>query len=121
MGFRLWRRTLLAFGLAALACYSPTLPLPPPGKPDVSSVVQTTDQYRLRGQVQPHAEVIARNRDSSLLYGELTGGDGRYDFVVIGTAGDEMELWYTVGNDSSPRVLFVLPPLGNGEGGAPAQ
>jgi hypothetical protein len=87
----------------------------------VSSVVQTTDQYRLRGQVQPHAEVIARNRDSSLLYGELTGGDGRYDFVVIGTAGDEMELWYTVGNDSSPRVLFVLPPLGNGEGGAPAQ
>jgi hypothetical protein len=121
MGLRLWRRTPLAVGLAALACYSPTLPLPPPGKPDVSGVEATNDQYRLRGQVEPHAEVIARNRGTSLLYGVLTGGDGRYDFIVIGTAGDEMELWYTVGKDSSPRVLFVLPPLENGAGGAPAQ
>jgi hypothetical protein len=121
MGFRLLRRTLLAFGLAAFACYSPTLPLPPPGRPEVSGVAATSDQYRLRGQVEPHAEVVERNRSSSLLYGELTGGDGRYDFIVIGTEGDEMELWYTVGKDSSPRVLFVLPPLENGAGGAPAQ
>ena len=121
MGFRLLRRTLLAFGLAALACYSPTLPLPPPGQPEVSGVENKPDRYWLAGQVEPHAEVIARNRRTALLAGQLTGGDGRYGFEVEGQEGDEMELWYVVGKDASPRVLFVLPPLEGGAGGAPAQ
>jgi hypothetical protein len=123
MGLRLQRRSLLAGALVAVACYSPTLPLPPPGQPEVSAVAGTRDRYRLMGQVEPHSEVIARNRRTELLAGQLTGGDGRYDFVVDGLEGDSMELWYVVGKDASPRLLFVLPAADDGgaagAGGAP--
>jgi hypothetical protein len=121
MGFRLERRSLLAGALLAVACYSPTLPLPPPGKPEVSAVEGKPGYYRLVGQVQPTAEVFARNRRTLLGNFQDTGNSGRYDFEVPGEAGDEMELWYAVGNDESPRVLFELPQneSGGGAGGAP--
>jgi hypothetical protein len=123
MAFSLRRRSLLA-GLLAVACYSPTLPLPPPGEPEVSAVEGKPGYYRLLGQVQPHGEVFARNRNTDLGFIQQTGSSGRYDFEVQGEAGDEMDLWYSVGNDTSPRVLFVLPPVvidpgGGGAGGAP--
>jgi hypothetical protein len=123
MAFSLRRRSLLA-GLLAVACYSPTLPLPPPGKPDVSAVEGKPGYYRLVGQVQPRGEVFARNRDTNLNYGQQTGDSGRYDFEVQGEAGDEMDLWYAVSDETSPRVFFVLPPVeidpgGGGAGGAP--
>ena len=118
MGFRLARRSLLAGGLLAIACYSPTLPLPPPGKPEVSAVEGKPGTYRLMGQVEPHAEVFARNRRTAMDRGQMTQGSGKYDFEVEGAEGDEMELWYVVGKDPSPRVLFVLPPYELGVGGA---
>jgi hypothetical protein len=122
MAFRLQRRSLFAGALLAAACYSPTLPLPPPGKPEVSAVVGTRDRFRLTGLVEPHAEVVARNRRTALLAGQLTGGSGRYDFEVVGLEGDSMELWYVVGTEASPRLTFVLeasgPPGPAGDGGA---
>ncbi len=123
MPFRLRRRSLLA-GLLAVACYSPTLPLPPPGKPEVSAVEGKPGYFRLVGQVEPHAEVFARNRENDLNFGQQTGASGGYDFEVQGQSGDEMDLWYVVGKDASPRLLFVLPPVeidpgGGGAGGAP--
>lgn len=118
MGFRLRPQSLLVGALLAVACYSPTLPLPPPGEPEISALQGATDRYRLTGRVEPHAEVIARNRRTELLVGEVTGGDAQYDFVVDGHEGDTMELWYVVGNDASPRTIFVLPPVDFGSGGA---
>ena len=125
MAFSFRRRSLLA-GLLAVACYSPTLPLPPPGKPEVSAVEGKPGTFRLVGRVEPHGEVFARNRDTDppVIAGQQTGSSGRYDFEVQGQSGDEMDLWYVVGNDTSPRVLFVLPPVeidpgGGGAGGAP--
>ena len=113
----------MASGLLVLACYSPTLPLPPPGKPEASPVEGKPGYYRLLGQVEPHAEVFARNNRNNLNFGQKTGASGRYDFEVQGEAGDQMDLWYAVGNDTSPRVLFVLPAAeidpDGGAGGAP--
>jgi hypothetical protein len=119
MAFCLRRRSLLA-GLLAMACYAPTLPLPPPGKPEASAVEGKPGYYRLIGTVEAHAEVFARNRSNDLSFGQQTGGTGRYDFEVRGEAGDQMDLWYVVGNDTSPRLLFVLPPaeIDPGVGGA---
>ena len=125
MGFRLQRRSLLAGALLAVACYSPTLPLPPPGKPEVSAVVGTTDRYRLTGVVEPNGEVVALNQRTDASAGQLTGSSGRYDFEVVGTRGDSMTLWYVVGTEASPRIKFVLdaaaePDAGDGgAGGAP--
>ena len=125
MGFRLRRRSLIAGSLLAVACYSPTLPLPPPGEPEVSGIEGTVDRYRLIGRVEPEADVHAINVRTQLLAGQRTGSDGRYDFEVQGLQGDQMELWYVVGNDLSPRAFFLLPPIdgagGPGAGGAPTQ
>jgi hypothetical protein len=122
MAFSLRRRSLLA-GLLAVACYAPTLPLPPPGKPEVSAVQGKPGYYRLVGQVEPNAEVFARNRNNDLNFGQQTGGSGHYDFEVQGEAGDEMDFWYVVGKDASPRLMFVLPPAqidpDGGAGGSP--
>jgi hypothetical protein len=117
MGFRLERRSLLAGALVAVACYSPTLPLPPPGKPEVSSIVGQPGYYRLVGRVQPNSDVFARNRRTDSNFGQFTSS-GTYDFKVEGEEGDQMELWYLVGSDVSPRVAFLLPPDENGAGGA---
>jgi hypothetical protein len=67
--------------------------------------------------------VFARNKNTDPVrsWGQQTGADGRYDFEVEGQPRDPMELWYTVGNESSPRVLFELPPLEDGAGGASGQ
>jgi hypothetical protein len=118
MGFRLQRRSLLAGALLGVACYSPTLPLPPPAEPEVSAVTGATGQYRLVGRVEAHADVVALNRRTEKITGQLTGADGRYDFIVEGQEGDQMELWYIAGKDPSPRVLFLLPSPDSGTSGA---
>lgn len=117
MGFRLQRRSLLAGALLAVACYSPTLPLPPPGKPEVSAIEGRPGYYRLVGRVEPQSDVFARNRRTDINFGQFTSS-GAYDFVVQGAEGDQMELWYIVGSDISPRVAFLLPPDESGVGGA---
>jgi hypothetical protein len=68
--------------------------------------------------VQPQADVFARNRRTDFNFGQFTSS-GAYDFVVQGEEGDQMELWYIVGSDASPRVAFLLPPDIGGAGGAP--
>jgi hypothetical protein len=79
--------------------------------------------YRLTGVAEPDAEVVARNRRTELLAGQLADKNARYDFVVQGLSGDQMELWYIIGNDQSPRTSFLLPsdesPGAAGAGGAP--
>ena len=84
----------------------------------MSAVAGATDQYRLVGRVEAHADVVALNRRTEKLTGQLTGGDGRYDFIVEGQEGDQMELWYVAGKDPSPRTLFLLPSADSGTGGA---
>src|SRR6186997_1077858 len=115
MGFRLPRRDLLAAGLILVGCYSPTLPLPPPSKPEVSALSEP-GQYRFTGKVEPGAEVVALNRRSNLMFGQLTGGDGRYDFIVLGAPDDRIQFWYVVGKDSSPSITVLLP-FDEGQGG----
>ena len=113
---RVPRRRLLAWGLLAAACYSPTLPLPPPGRPTVTSV-EGTDRYLLAGRVEPKARVFAINVHTNAIVGFHTGADGAYTLEVRGTEGDQMRLWYTIGTDSSPFVEFLLPPTSAAPGG----
>jgi hypothetical protein len=115
MGFRLPRRDLFAAGLLLVGCYSPTLPLPPPSEPEVT--VQADGQYRFVGKVEPGAEVVALNRHSNLMFGQLTGGDGAYDFLVLGDSEDRIQFWYVVGKDQSPSITVLLP-YPEGQGGA---
>jgi len=115
----LLRRSLLAAGLLLAACYAPTLPLPPPQKPEIT--LTESGQFRLRGAVEPNAQIFALNERNQLIDGQQTDRSGHYDFVLReAVGGDLMQLWYQVGTDLSPTTVFSLPDdLGaGGQGGA---
>ena len=106
---RVLRRCLLVgVGLLAASCLSPTLPLPPPDRPDVSSP-DSGGSVRLQGIAVPRAEVIAWNHNNDLIAGQVTGADSRYDFTIKGDAGDLIEVWYIQGSDESPSVSVTVP------------
>lgn len=120
MRFRLARRWLLG-ALLAVGCYSPTLPLPPPVKPDVS--VTSTGDYRLKGGVLPNAQVFALDSRTLLIDGQEADHLGLYDFILHqAAAGDSITLWYEAGTDLSPPMVFELPAPGEtaGSSGMPS-
>jgi hypothetical protein len=109
------RRRLLAGALllgATLAsgCLSPgTLPLPPPGKPDIDGPSASGD-VRLTGHVIGGSTVFALNPRTNKLSGELTTQLGNYDFEIQADAGDEIVLWYENEQRQSPSITFDVPP-----------
>lgn len=107
--FRVLRRLLLlSAGLAVASCLSPTLPLPPPDRPDVSAP-NVSGLVRLQGTAAPHAEVIAWNHDNDVIAGQVTRDTSRYDFMIQGEVGDYIELWYILGDDESQSVRVTVP------------
>lgn len=114
------RRTLLArVGALMIAasvpgCLAPTLPLPPPDKPDIEGPTPEGD-VRLSGFVPAGSIVSVLNGRTSLVAGEATGDDGQYDFWMKAQVGDPMVLWYSRSTERSPSVKFVIPePPGAG-------
>jgi uncharacterized membrane protein YgcG len=118
MRLRLLRRWLLLGAVSALGCYSPTLPLPPPLKPDIT--LTDAGVYRLRGGVVPNAQVFTLNTRTELIDGQQTGDSGLYDFELRSAeAGDVLDIWYQAGTDLSGSTPFALPMLApSGMGGA---
>jgi len=102
------RLLLLVAGLCLASCLSPTLPLPPPDRPGVTAPDEN-GLVRMQGVAVPKAEVIAWNRQTDLLAGQVTGDDSRYDFTIRGQVGDNIELWYIQGDQESQTVSVVVP------------
>lgn len=102
------RLLLLTAGLCLLSCLSPTLPLPPPDRPDVTAPDES-GLVRLQGVAAPDAEVIAWNHETNLIAGQVTGDDSRYDFTMAAEANDFIELWYVVGSEESQSVRVIVP------------
>jgi hypothetical protein len=102
------RALLLLAALLAGGCYAPTLPLPPPVRPDISEQTET-GTYRLSGTVMPNSLVIAFNTRTELAAGQETGEDGAYDFEIEAEPADVLHLWYVVGGDKSPPITFDIP------------
>lgn len=125
-GTRLSRRSLLAAALTALSvvgCLSPTLPLPPPSRPDVSA--PDGDGFvRVQGRVVPFSLAVVQNRRSGEAVGRETGETGRYVLVLPARSGDQLDIWYIEGLDKSPSTRVVVPNgedagLGGAGGGTP--
>lgn len=104
------RRLLLACLTVGLlgGCLSPTLPLPPPSPPETIAATDQQGVYQLKGSARANSLVTAFNLNNGLSFGQKTGPDGKYDFLVRGEEGDQMELWYSVGTDESNSVRFEL-------------
>lgn len=94
--------------LPGIACYSPTLPLPPPSRPEIS--VTETGAFRATGSVLADAQVFTLNERSGAIDGQWVKQDGRYDFLLKDAAyEDPMLIWYQLGTDLSPTTRFFLP------------
>jgi hypothetical protein len=102
------RLLLVVAGLGLACCLSPTLPLPPPSRPDVS-VPDEGGLVRLQGFAAPRVEVLAWNHQSGLIAGQVTGADSSYDFTIAAKVRDEIELWYVQGSDESQSIRIVVP------------
>jgi hypothetical protein len=111
------RQRLLAFcacAALAIACTSPTLPLPPPIAPSIATGAEP-NTWRLTSQngAQPNALVITVNRNEALPRGERVTGtiadeQGSWELVVIGRSGDFVDVTQESGGASSPPTTIQL-------------
>jgi hypothetical protein len=103
------RRTALVFlALAATSCLSPTLPLPPPSKPDVEGPDQQGMVILDGTSPEPGAAIIAWNHRTGEIRGQITDQSAHYRFSIGADLGDTMELWYTIGEEKSPSLVFII-------------
>ena len=100
------RAWLAGVALFAAGCLSPTLPLPPPSDPTVSST-DTQGLIRLTGTVQPQSEVFALNHNSNQIAGQYTES-GNYTFTIEALPGEYLSLWYVHQLIESPSQDFVV-------------
>lgn len=112
------RRLLLSVAGALMlgACLAPTLPLPPPSEPAVDGPDEN-GVTTLSGKVEGGAWVYAINRGSDQGAFEIAGDDGLYSLTLITQKGDKIQMWYTVGEQTSEMLEFEI----ESEGAAPEQ
>lgn len=101
---------LLALGVSGVAvgCLSPTLPLPPPSRPEVFSPDEDGN-VRVRGVVQSRAIVFVLNQRTDQVVGEVTGSDGAYDLLIQAEVGDRLGVWQSVDTKESDSVEVLVP------------
>lgn len=91
----------------ATGCLSPTLPLPPPspdvGSPNSQGLVEISG-YTDGGGIEIYAENL-RSRD---INGQISADDGRYDFFLPAQVGDQVVVYYIIGNDRSQPYSKVI-------------
>lgn len=109
MVFRSARRWFLVAALAVplAACLSPTLPLPPPGAPDVSAV-DKDGNVTLTGTANANALVYAYNDRSGGGAIATADADGAYKAKLAAQLGDQIEVWQEVGNDRSGTAYVTV-------------
>lgn len=92
--------------LAVVGCLSPTLPLPPPGEPEVTGPSEM-GLVRLEGEAPRGSWITAYNRD----LGEGRFQDvknGRYGLELPAAVGHSIVLWYEIdGEKSLPLELEI--------------
>jgi hypothetical protein len=106
MFLRSRRSWLLGTALFVVGCLSPTLPLPPPSDPLVTST-DTAGLVRLTGSVEPESQVFAWNRSTDSIRGQFTKS-GIYDFTIEAQERDSVTFWYIHGTVESPSAEIVI-------------
>lgn len=118
---RLLASLVVAGAWLASGCLSPTLPLPPPSRPELSSP-NSDGQSLIRGRAQPHSRVFAENLSADAIAGRRTDETGRYEFLIKAKAGDVILFWYTTGTEQSQGLYLEVPSEDvPGLAGAPGQ
>lgn len=96
-----------------LACTSPTLPLPPPAVPTITTGIEP-DTFRLSSVngSEPNALIIIVNRNEELprnkrVSGTIADAQGSWDAVVYAKAGDSLDILQDNGSGTSPATTVV--------------
>jgi hypothetical protein len=88
---------------------SPTLPLPPPSRPNVDGP-DSAGNVTLSGSVIPGANVYANNMDTGKSAGTKSNPQtGAYRFQIAANVGAQLELFYIYDSVTSERVFFTVP------------
>jgi hypothetical protein len=96
--------------LLSTGCLSPTLPLPPPSRPEVSAP-DAEGNIRISGVVQSRATVFALNQRTDQVVGEITGADGVYDLSMQAEVGDLISVWQSIDTKESGTVEVIVPEV----------
>lgn len=111
-----WRSVVVGIAVAfAVACTSPTLPLPPPGAPSESAGT-TVGTVVLHGGVnaaQPNAIILVKNDNPALTNAQKVtateaNADGTWDATVFAVKNDVLHISQIIGNDESPSIDFTV-------------
>lgn len=105
-----WLRAVAAGVLMALpiGCLSPTLPLPPPSRPDISPP-DASGVTSIVGRVPGGTTALAENLETGRLVGQVTGESGNYDLRLQAAIGDQVVVWYRDGLEDSATVQLTVP------------
>jgi hypothetical protein len=105
---KLWGVCLRLLALAATACSTPTLPLPPPtalieAAPDAEGFVTVS------GTAQDGARVSVFNEDREQGVVVVADPGGSYAARLGAAAGDVLSVWQLSGDDLSAPVTLTVP------------
>jgi hypothetical protein len=99
------------------ACESPTLPLPPPAIPSISTQGAPQGEVHLISKqgAEPNALVVVYNRNPAVPLDKRVGGaqadgQGTWDAFVVASPGDVLDLTQQFGNEMSPPTSVQVPP-----------
>jgi len=100
-----------AWGLLAVSCNTPTLPLPPPSEGSIQASLESDGKTaRIKGlskSVQPYALVTCFNNRTGVGIVGLATGEGSFELLVEAASGDVIEVWQRVDNDPPSVVVGV--------------
>ena len=105
-------RSLALGALVALGgCLSPTLPVPPPGQPEVEGP-DASGLVTLKGakdSAQPNAEVAAYNPATKDGRFTVSAADGSWQIVLPASSKQTLWVWQTVGFERSAQIEVRVP------------
>lgn len=114
MGRRLLPAAVVVASLTlALACTSPTLPLPPPAAPTVSAVQNDVVHLASVEGVQPNALVLVVNQNPDVprnkrVSGTIADERGSWELDVYGRTGDALDVSQEFDATRSPPVTVYV-------------
>ena len=107
-----WRSILFAVTAAlALACTSPTLPLPPPSAPTETAGAQTGTVTLSGKGAEPGATIIVHNLNPNAnppIVGTVVAQDGTWSVLVFAVQGDVVQIWQESGGEESTAIDFTI-------------
>ena len=106
--------SLVGVAGSSVSCVSPTLPLPPPAAPIIStgSEPDTFHLTSVNGSL-PNALIVIVNRNEALardkrVSGTIADANGSWDATVIAKVGDALDISQESGTTSSPSTTVTV-------------